>query len=68
MNQKQNLKTTSTIELIKDLTFIEQKIDLLLLKRQYIREELFNRIPNLIENENFKDRYSNHNDQSQKHI
>lgn len=66
--ENEQLKIASTIELIKELTFLEQKIDLLLLKRQYIREELFNRIPNLAENENFKERYSNHNNQPQKHI
>lgn len=42
-----NIATTSTIELIKEMTSLERKIEIELLKYNKIVLELYRRIPNL---------------------
>lgn len=47
----------SLIELTKLWSITERKIELLLFKYQLIRQELINRIPTLVDDENFNNRF-----------
>ena len=47
----------SLIELAKLWSITERKIELLLYKYQLIRQELINRIPTLVDDENFSERF-----------
>lgn len=50
----EDLKNTSTIQLIKDLTYTERKMELLLIKREIIRTELVRRMPYLVNQHEFQ--------------
>ncbi len=50
----EELEKTPTNELIKEITLLEQKIDLLLLKYEKLRLELIKRYPTLENTEEFK--------------
>lgn len=52
-----DIEKTSTIELIKDLTYIERKLELYMLKYNLIRAELLRRMPMLENDENFEPRF-----------
>lgn len=47
----------SLIELTKLWSITERKIELLLFKYQLMRQELINRIPTLVDDENFNNRF-----------
>lgn len=52
-----DIEKTSTIELIKDLTYTERKLELYMLKYNLIRAELLRRMPMLENDENFEPRF-----------
>lgn len=52
-----DIEKTSTIELIKDLTYTEKKLELYMYKYELIRKELIRRIPTLENDENFEPRF-----------
>ena len=52
-----DIEKTSTIELIKDLTYTERKLELYMLKYNLIRAELLRRTPMLENDVNFEPRF-----------
>lgn len=57
-NMNEDITKASTIELIKDLTLIERKLELYLFKYDLIRAELIKRVPTLENDDNFQPRFS----------
>ena len=50
----EEISKTSTIQLIKNMTLLDQEIDLMLLKYEKIRLELIKRYPNLKNSNEFQ--------------